>query len=94
MCLGVPGQIIAIDDPEKLVATVDVAGIRRKVDLSCIVDDENPASSCLGAWVLVHVGFAMSRIDEEEAAATIKVLHEIGELAVEREAMLTSEVQE
>jgi len=93
MCLGVPGQIIAIDDPAKLVATVDVAGIRRKVDLSCIVDENNPPESCLHAWVLVHVGFAMSRIDEAEAEATLKVLHEIGELAVEREAMLTSEVQ-
>jgi hydrogenase expression/formation protein HypC len=93
MCLGVPGQIIAIDDPEKLVATVEVAGIRRKVDLSCIVDDEHPVASCLHAWVLVHVGFAMSRIDEQEAAVTLQVLHEIGELAVEREAMLTSEVQ-
>ncbi|MCA0406670.1 MAG: HypC/HybG/HupF family hydrogenase formation chaperone [Proteobacteria bacterium] len=93
MCLGVPGQIIAIDDPAKRIATVDVAGIRRKVDLSCIVDEDNPPESCLHAWVLVHVGFAMSRIDEAEAEATLKVLHEIGELAVEREAMLTSEVQ-
>lgn len=93
MCLGVPGQIIAIDNPETLTATVDVAGIRRKVDLSCIVDEDHPVESCLHAWVLVHVGFAMSRIDEAEAAVTLQVLHEIGELAVEREAMLTSEVQ-
>lgn len=93
MCLGVPGQIIAVDDPEKMIATVEVAGIRRKVDISCIVDDEHPPESCLHNWVLVHVGFAMSRIDEAEAAVTLQVLHEIGELAVEREAMLTSEVQ-
>lgn len=93
MCLGVPGQIIAIDDPKTLTATVEVAGIRRKVDLSCIVDDEHPVESCLHDWVLVHVGFAMSRIDEQEAAVTLQVLHEIGELAVERDAMLTSEVQ-
>lgn len=93
MCLGVPGKIIAIDDPAGLMGTVDVAGIRRKVDLSCIVDENRDAQSCLGDWVLVHVGFAMSRIDEAEAEATLKVLHEIGELAVEREAMLTSEVQ-
>ncbi len=92
MCLGVPGKIIAIDDASALLATVDVAGIRRKVDLSCIVDAQNPAENCLGAWVLVHVGFAMSRIDEAEAAATLKVLQEIGELALEREAMLNSDV--
>jgi len=93
MCLGVPGRIVAIDDPKTLTGTVDVAGIRRKVDLSCIVDEDHPPESCLGDWVLVHVGFAMSRIDEKEAATTLEVLAEIGELAVEREAMLTSEVQ-
>lgn len=91
MCLGVPGKIVAVDDPARRIATVEVAGIRRKVDLSCIVDAEHPPEKCLGDWVLVHVGFAMSRIDEQEAATTLQVLAEIGELAVEREAMLTSE---
>lgn len=93
MCLGVPGRIIAIDDATTLTGTVDVAGIRRKVDLSCIIDADHPIETCVGAWALIHVGFAMSRIDEAEAAATLKVLAEIGELAVERDAMLTSEVQ-
>lgn len=91
MCLGVPGRITAIDDAASLSAWVEVAGIRRKVSVACIVDAVHPIEACVGEWVLVHVGFAMSRIDEAEAEATLRVLAEIGELAVEREAMLTTE---
>ena len=50
------------------LATVDVGGVRRQVNIACIVNDEHPVESCVGDWVLVHVGFAMSRIDEAEAA--------------------------
>lgn len=83
MCLGIPGRIVAIDDPERRLATVDVGGVRRQINIACIVDADHPPHSCLNAWVLVHVGFAMSRIDEAEAAATLRILAELGEAAAE-----------
>jgi hydrogenase expression/formation protein HypC len=87
MCLGIPGQIIAIDDAAKKLATVSVAGIRRQVNIACIVDAAHPVEACVGDWVLVHVGFAMARIDEAEAAETLRVLTEIGEAQAELAAM-------
>lgn len=90
MCLGIPGRIIKIDDVDKKLATVDVSGVRRQVNVACIVDDSNPIESCVGEWVLIHVGFAMSRIDEAEAAETLKILHELGEAQAEMEAMQAS----
>ncbi len=90
MCLGIPGRIVAIDDAKKKLATVDVSGVKRQVNIACIVSDEHPVESCVGDWVLVHVGFAMSRIDEAEAAETLKVLTELGEAQAEMEAMRLS----
>jgi hydrogenase expression/formation protein HypC len=87
MCLGIPGQIVAIDDAAKKLATVAVAGIRRQVNIACIVDAEHPAESCIGDWVLVHVGFAMARIDENEAAETLRILAELGDAQAELDAM-------
>lgn len=90
MCLGIPGCIVAIDDAENMVATVDVCGVRRKINISCIVGDDHPAHACVGDWVLIHVGFAMSRIDEEEAAKTLRILTELGEAQAEMETMRLS----
>lgn len=90
MCLGIPGQIVAISDAVNLRGIVSVAGVRREINLHCVVDDEHPVESCLGIWVLVHVGFAMSRIDEAEAARTLQVLSELGEMQQELEAMRNS----
>ncbi|HXO01020.1 MAG TPA: HypC/HybG/HupF family hydrogenase formation chaperone [Stellaceae bacterium] len=87
MCLGVPGQIVAIDDVAKKLATVNVAGIRRQVNIACIVDATHPVESCIGDWVLVHVGFAMARIDEAEAAETLRLLTELGEAQAEFAAL-------
>jgi hydrogenase expression/formation protein HypC len=81
MCLGIPGQIVAIDDPIRKLATVSVAGVRRQVNTACISDPQ------IGDWVLVHVGFAMSRIDEAEAAETLRLLAEIGEAQAELDAI-------
>lgn len=89
MCLGIPGQIIEIIDVEQLLAKVDVAGVKRPVNIACIVSDEHPAENCIGDWVLVHVGFAMSKIDEEEAQKTLALLTELGEAQEEIEAMKT-----
>ena len=79
MCLGIPAQIVRIDDAERMLATADVGGVRRQVNIICIVDDEHPAEGCVGDWVLLHVGFAMSRIDAAEAEATLRLLTELGE---------------
>jgi hydrogenase expression/formation protein HypC len=87
MCLGIPGQIVSIADGDKMMARVDVSGIRREVNIACIVDDEHPPESCVGDWVLVHVGFAMSRLDEEEAQKTLALLAELGEMQAELAAM-------
>jgi hydrogenase expression/formation protein HypC len=87
MCLGIPAQIVRIDDAERMLATVEVGGVRRQVNIICIVDDEHPPASCVGEWVLLHVGFAMSRIDEAQAAETLRVLVELGEAQAELDAM-------
>ena len=93
MCLGIPGQIIEITDASQLMAKVDVSGIQRAVNIACIVSEDHPAEACVGDWVLVHVGFAMSRIDEEEAQKTLEILTELGEMQEEMEAMQQSAVQ-
>lgn len=90
MCLGIPGRIVRIDDAVRKLATVDVGGIKRQVNIACIVSDDHPVSACMGDWVLVHVGFAMSRIDEGEVAQTMKILTELGEAQAEIEAMRLS----
>jgi len=92
MCLGIPGRIVKIDDAERKLATVDVSGVRRQINIACIVDDAHPVERCVGDWVLVHVGFAMSRIDEHEAAETLRILTELGEAQAEIEAMRMSAV--
>jgi hydrogenase expression/formation protein HypC len=80
MCLGIPGQIVAISDVTNKLAIVDVGGVRRQVNIACIVDDEHPVDACVGDWVLVHVGFAMNRIDPDEAAETLELLEELAEI--------------
>ena len=87
MCLGIPGQIVAISDANAMLATVEVLGVRREINIACVIGAGASAQACIGIWVLVHVGFAMSRIDEHEAAATLELLHALGEAQVEAEAM-------
>jgi hydrogenase expression/formation protein HypC len=79
MCLAIPGQIVAIDDAARKLAVVAISGILRQVNIACIVDAAHPVERCVGDWVLVHVGFAMTRIDEAAAAATLEILRELGE---------------
>ncbi len=90
MCLGIPGQVIAITDAENTLAIVDVSGVKREVNLACVIEADHPIESCIGDWVLVHVGFAMSRIDEDEARRTLEILHELGEVEKELDAMQAS----
>jgi hydrogenase expression/formation protein HypC len=79
MCLGVPGRIVAITDASRELALVDIAGVRREINISCVVDRRAP-EACVGDWVLVHVGFAMSRLDEDEARKTLALLRELDAL--------------
>ncbi len=89
MCLGIPGRVVAIEDEAAMTGTVDVCGVRRTVNLACVAG-EGPLEAVLGEWVLVHVGFAMSRIDPDEAAATLRALEELGEAMEEIEAIRAS----
>ena len=92
MCLGIPGQIVEIVDADAKLATVDVGGVKRAINVAFIVNKDHPVESCVGDWVLVHVGFAMIRIDEQEAAATLALLREMGEYQNEIDAMQSSAV--
>jgi hydrogenase expression/formation protein HypC len=83
MCLGIPGRIVAISNAGNKLGMVDVCGVKREVNLACVVDAAHPVASCVGDWVLVHVGFAMSRIDEREARLTLALLEELGEAQAE-----------
>jgi hydrogenase expression/formation protein HypC len=90
MCLGIPGRVVRITDPARQLAMVDVSGVAREVNLACIVGPDHPLDACIGDWVLVHVGFAMSRIDEAEAALTLETLTQLGEVQDETAAMQAS----
>lgn len=90
MCLGIPGQIVEIIDSDLKLGMVDVGGVRRAINLAFLVDDDHPVSACVGDWVLVHVGFAMIRIDEDEAAATLALLREMGEYQSEIDIIQSS----
>ena len=79
MCLGIPGQILEINDPAQLRAKVDVDGVRREVSIALIGLD-GPDGAQVGDWVLVHVGFAMAKIDEAEARETLDQLKALGDM--------------
>ncbi len=74
MCLAIPGQVVAIG-PEPHLATVDVSNVRRKVNIDLLKDD----ALAIGDWILIHVGFAMSRISSEAAAEQLRLLRMLGE---------------
>ena len=85
MCLGIPGQIVAITDEVRQMAMAEVSGVRREVSLACVA--EGPLAGLVGKWALIHVGFAMALIDEAEAAATLDALRDLGEAQDALEAM-------
>jgi hydrogenase expression/formation protein HypC len=87
MCLGIPGRVVEITDAANKLGLVDVCGVRRQINLACVVNEDHSVASCVGDWVLVHVGFAMSRINEEEARLTLELLRQLGEAQDEIEAM-------
>ncbi len=79
MCLGIPAQLVEIVDAEAKTAKAEIGGVRRIVSCALLEGDAR-----VGDWVLVHVGFALDRINEEQAAETLQLLSDMGE-AYERE---------
>jgi hydrogenase expression/formation protein HypC len=79
MCLAIPGQILEMVDEPNRLAKVDVAGVRRNVNVGLLDEDDGSGGVDVGDWVLIHVGFALSKVDEEEAMATRKMLEGMGE---------------
>jgi hydrogenase expression/formation protein HypC len=77
MCLGIPGRIVEIIDEDLTLAKAEVSGVRRNINIGLVHYDEERVE--VGDWVLIHVGFALSKIDEGEAQATIRALEDIGE---------------
>jgi hydrogenase expression/formation protein HypC len=91
MCLGIPGQIVEIVDAENGIAKADVGGVRRNVSLQILSPEDQPE---IGEWVLIHVGFAMSKIDEHEAKETYRFLADLGsDYADELAALMESQIE-
>ena len=89
MCLGIPGEVVELVADQPDLAKVDVSGVRRMINIGLLADDLPKP----GEWVLIHVGFALSKIDEDEAAAALEFLQGIGqayedELAALQESMI------
>ena len=84
MCLGIPGQILEIAPDHPDVAKVDVSGVRRAINIG-LLDGEEVA---VGDWILIHVGFALSKIDEKEAQAALEFLEGIGQAYADEMAAL------
>lgn len=90
MCLGVPGQITEFIDTAHHLARVDVSGVRRAINVGLL----EPDGLAVGDWVLIHVGFALSKIDEVEARRTIEFLEQLGsEYADELKLMDESRIE-
>ncbi len=92
MCLGIPGRVTRIEDAERFVAVVEISGVERKVNVACVAPSDGALDRLVGAWVLVHVGFAMGVIDEDEAAKTLDLLRQLGEVQEELARMRESAI--
>lgn len=86
MCLAIPGRIVELIDEENRIAKVEVGGVRRNINLGLLSETEVKP----GDYVLIHVGFAMSKIDEHEAAETLRLLEELGSYEAEVEQFRSS----
>ena len=84
MCLAIPGKIIEMVDVENNIAKVDVGGVRRNINTGMLDDTQ------VGDYVLIHVGFAMTKIDEQQAEETLRILKEIGEYEAEFDQFSTA----
>jgi hydrogenase expression/formation protein HypC len=92
VCLAIPGQIVDVTDGANRLAQVDVAGVRRNVNIG-LLDGENGGARP-GDWVLIHVGFAISKVDEQEAEATLRLLEAMGaDYEQELEELMASAIE-
>ncbi len=90
MCLGIPGQVVEFVDAERQLARVDVGGVRRTIHVGLL----EPEGLEAGEWVLIHVGFALSRIDEAEAKRTTEFLTTLAEVyEAELDEIARSEIE-
>lgn len=86
MCLAIPGKIVEIVDADNRIAKVEVGGVKRNINIGMLSEDETH----VGDYVLIHVGFAMSKVDEHEAEETLRLLQELGEYQNELEQFQTA----
>jgi hydrogenase expression/formation protein HypC len=86
MCLGIPGQLVEFMDEHEHLAKIDVAGVRRTINIGLLEDE----GLVLGDWVLIHVGFAMSKIDEAEAQMAMEGLQLMGQAYEDEVAALVA----
>lgn len=86
MCLAIPGRIVEIVDEANQIAKVDVGGVKRNINIGMLEKDE----ARVGDYVLIHVGFAMSKVDEHEAEETLRLLKEIGQFEPEFDQFKTT----
>lgn len=92
MCLGIPGRIVEILDEDLMLAKASVGGVKRNINIGLVHGDGERVE--VGDWVLIHVGFAMSKLDEGEARSTLRALEEIGEAyEQELEDLKTSRIE-
>lgn len=89
MCLGIPGEVVEMLDAERHLAKVNVAGVRRNINVG-LIEHEGVAP---GDWVLIHVGFAMAKIDETEAAMALESLQMMGQAYTDEvQAVIESQI--
>jgi hydrogenase expression/formation protein HypC len=86
MCLAIPGKIVEIVDEDNRIAKVEVGGVKRNINVGMLDKEETR----VGDYVLIHVGFAMSKVDEQQAHETLRILKEIGEFDLEFEQFRTT----
>jgi hydrogenase expression/formation protein HypC len=78
VCLAIPGRVVEVFDDENQLARVEVAGVRRTVNVALLEGCDAGSGALEGQWVLIHVGFALARIDEQEALDTLELLNQMG----------------
>jgi hydrogenase expression/formation protein HypC len=89
VCLGIPGEVVELVDENRHLAKVDVAGVRRNINIG-LLEDESVAP---GDWVLIHVGFAMAKIDEDEAQRALEGLQMMGQAYTDEvQAVIESQI--
>ena len=88
MCVGIPRKIIEISNPENNLAMIEVNGVKHEINIAPIVEADRPVDSCVGDWALIHMGFAMRRIDEAEATKILELLRELGEVQLQMDVTL------